>query len=348
MIYFLFHQRTTLSFGGADDGLCFDSATYKSYLYKHLVLLQSDNALHSNANIILEDRPKNAVGLTITSNDCLIIDELNYAPNDLNTILKKVKAANAYLIAIGRLFVKQFECSVDAIYSFRFCENEMGVEFKRTFSNVAQTSKCANLVTCEDSAPIATLYSSLLETDVIPAFGRSRFYSIIKNEHVALIIADKPKFGQDLLSLLYRLQNSSIDTLLLFCPECFEEILCEVCHADVTKYEISKFFDTELFFEEVATNISTWNKKKLAKSIEQLLMQQTHFEESGIMQNLKKFYDNEMVMQDKYCYEIHLDILDFARFSDDYLSNSRESRHGLDTENDSSSFSRQPKQMLLN
>lgn len=77
-------------------------------------------------------------------------------------------------------------------------------------------------------------------------------------------------------------------------------------------------------------------------------MQQTHFEESGIMQNLKKFYDNEMVMQDKYCYEIHLDILDFARFSDDYLSNSRESRHGLDTENDSSSFSRQPKQMLLN
>lgn len=172
---------------------------------------------------------------------------------------------------------------------------------------------------CFDSAPIATLYSAVLDTDVVPAFGRSRFYSVIKNERTALIIADKPKFDPDLLSLLYRLQNSSVETLLLFCPECFEEILCEVCHVDITKYDMRDFFDAELFFEKAADSLPDWNKKKLARSVEQLLRQQFHFEDSGIMQDIKKFYDDEIVVHDTYCYEIQLSELNYTRFHENYL-----------------------------
>lgn len=317
---FSFESEDHLVVWGANNGLCFDSATYKSYLFKQLVMLQNSDGLSSNLNLILEDRPKNAAGLTITEKDCLIIDELNYAPGDLNVILEKVRNANAHLIAIGRMFIKQFEYSVDAVYSFAFTGKERTVRFEKTFRNVPQAFECPGVVACEDSAPVAMLYALSLDTDVIPAFGRSRFYPIIKNSAVALVIADKPKFGQDLLGLLYRLQSAEVKTLLVFCPECFEEIVCEICHVDLKKYKVSDFFDAEYYFEEAAKSIPDWNKNKLAKSIETLIQQQYQFEQSDIMQELKKFYEKESVAGSTRCYAIHKNDFNYARFSEDCLN----------------------------
>ena len=75
------------------------------------------------------------------------------------------------------------------------------VTFSRYFQNTDQVELMPDIVACEDSTSIAAIYSGMLDTEVHPAFGRSNFFRIIKENQIAFIIADKPKFGSDLLKM---------------------------------------------------------------------------------------------------------------------------------------------------
>ena len=314
---FSFEARDHLIIWGAKDGLCFDSATNKSRLFKEIAAEQEEGTVKCNLNLILSDRAVNASHLQLTDNDCLLVDELNYSPRALNIVLENARKANAYLIVIGRMLIKQFEYSVDDIYGFEFNESYDAVTFERIFTSCNKTDRHANIVACEDSAPIATIYSNALDTDVVPVFGRSRFYSVIKRYEVALLIADRPKFGADLLRLLHKLKDCKMHTVLLFAPYCFDEILCQAGGL-ISSYDESLSFDQEYYFESLATReIPEWNKNHLARSLAALHEKGYVFKDTKIINLLKEFYNNCDAPNVNYCYEINLGDFSFVMDNQD-------------------------------
>ncbi|MDD7332930.1 MAG: hypothetical protein PUG70_00885 [Lachnospiraceae bacterium] len=312
-----------ISIIGNSDGLLFDSGTYKSFLYQSLYDQQKLNKLESNCNVHFIDSPYVLSGIELKSSDCIVIDEANFAPEGLNELMQSVRKGNAYLIAIGRIYVKQFEYSVDSIYTFEM-KNGMFAMHKYFENAIVQKNIC-DVVVCEDSSVVAALYSKVINDDVVSANGRSNFYRNIKQSNNAFLIADKPKFGQELLYLIYRIKNSNscVKKLLLFLPSCFEEIICEVARLTSFDYECSNSFDLEMYYEKIACEKLGWDKRKVAKSFF-LLETKYDFLSSKILKDLQLFYSNMPVQEEKYYYEIAIDdvnLFDLNKFMDGVNNN---------------------------
>lgn len=257
--------------GGADH-LALNSGTHKSHLFTLMNMWWQDGQLESTKNLVFLDRVELAQNMMFRSDDCLILDEVNYRPAEIDYIFQKVRAANAYMIMIGRLLVKQLEYSVGDVYEFEF--NPSSVTFHPVFQPLQSSAAEADIILCEDSTQVASVYSTALRKDVKAVYGRSNFYTDVKRNYSPLLIADYSKFGTELLQLLQRLytNNSNIKTktLFLFCPDCFERIICAVAKQNgfiLRDLNINDFFDTGYFYEELAKDISLWDKTRVAASI---------------------------------------------------------------------------------
>lgn len=123
----------------------FQSGTHKTHLFKLLEDQQRLGRLHSNKKVHFVETLEsfNTLNVLLTSDDCLIADELNFSASGLDLLFQKVRDANAYLIAIGRIYIKQFEYSVDAIYQIERDGNRFVL--KRAFHH--DTSRCYTINT---------------------------------------------------------------------------------------------------------------------------------------------------------------------------------------------------------
>ena len=59
-------------------------------------------------------------------------------PSELSDLLLEVRRANAWLVVIGRLFIKQLEYGIDSILTFHMDESNH-VIFNEYFQNVERT-----------------------------------------------------------------------------------------------------------------------------------------------------------------------------------------------------------------
>lgn len=288
---------------GSKDGLIFDSGTRKSFLFEMLKEQQVLKKLKSNCSIRFADSPYVLAGISLKGNDCIVIDEANFAPKEFDQLFQQVREANAYLIVIGRMYIKQLEYSVDAIYQFSY---ENGIfEIERAFHNVNSHKENIKLITCEDSTAVASVYTEVLEQDVIPARGRSNFFKYIKSKDTVFVVADKPKFGAELLNLIYRCKTftSAVNKILLFLPSCFEEIVCELY--GLTTGETSAF-DLEEYFEDLASKECGWDKDNTALSVKKVRVS-ADFCDSYILHELKDFYEGKELDSSLRCYNVNLD-----------------------------------------
>ena len=312
---FHFESCDHINILGARQGLIFDSGSRKTFLFRSLQSQQNLGRMQSNGKVRLVDSPYTLSGIRFTSKDCVIIDELNFAPREIDALLMAVRKANAYLIVIGRILIKQLEYSVDAIYTFSYDSGKFYVE--RYFSNVSQQPFHADTAVCEDSTSVAAVYSQALEQEVIPACGRSNFFRYVKQKEIALVIADKPKFGPDLLNLIYRARTSGcrLRYLLLFLPACFEEIVCEVSSAMVSETKVSEeydFFDEEQYYEYLAEKKAGWDKENVTKAVAGIV-NSFHLESSAILRDLRIFYQGGTVGQDMRCYVCDIAAVDISQ-----------------------------------
>lgn len=263
-IYRFYHHVNIIGGPGAE---ALDSGVRKSYFFSELERLATEKNLESNMPLWLIDRASLVGDVSIiTSNMCVIMDEANFSPNDINRIFERVREVNAYLITIGRLFIKQIEYSVDAVY-----EVNMDLQLVKKFVNKTSNSVVFDVATTEDSAAVAYLYGTVLPVEVIPVLGRSRFFKYIKDSSKPLLIADRAKFGGELLLLLERLNKESyVGVLSLFLPESFEEIVLDIIGYDYKDFPDTEF-DKEVLYEKILKEeIPWWNKNKLSNSVEYL------------------------------------------------------------------------------
>lgn len=101
---------------GGTDGMGFNSGTCKTYFYRRLVEEQLLGRIVTSNKIFLAQSPYAWSGIQLSSNYCVIIDEANFAPRELINLFEAVRKANAYLVVIGRMHVKQLVYSVDSIF----------------------------------------------------------------------------------------------------------------------------------------------------------------------------------------------------------------------------------------
>ena len=305
---------------GGDTYTVFNSATKKSFLFNTLVMNRNNNKLQSNCTIALLDSPMEFETTKIDSDTCIILDEANFAPSILDKMFQVIRENNAYVVIIGRLLVRQFEYAVDAIYSIKY---ESGCFSNyRVFNNAA--FKRVSSVFTEDSTAVASIYTDCINVEVVPVFGRSNFYKYIKREVAPLIIADIPKFGNELLTLIWRVNNSNSDVNWIngFFFSSFEQILASLFfenYAEIDK-ESKSSFDRENYFEKFLNNNSKlWNKKDVIQSLKNI-KECYDFMDSVIIRDLINCYKDNLNCEYSFCIEIS----DFVNKYSDEFSNSEE------------------------
>lgn len=312
---FSFESEEHVILWSGKDNLALNSGTHKSHLFAIMEAKLLDKQMFASKNLILLNDVTNAHNLKFSDEDCLILDEANYSPSKLDIIFRKIRDANAYMIVIGRLFIKQLEYSVGAIYEFEY--NAQHIEFRAVFSQTHKGCSRHDLIVCEDSTQVASVYAETLREDVRPVYGRSNFYSNIKRSGEPLLIADYPKFGADLVKLLYKIFSDAVRTrmndITLFCPDCFEKIVCEVAalnNVELPNLNTEDYFDAEYYYEALAENIPLWNKSKVAASV--IDMQKVwDFSKAKTLQELYSFVYKGDEDISTHCYRINLS--DFMR-----------------------------------
>ena len=246
----------------------------------------------------------------LNKNSCLILDEANYEPRELDSLLQLVRNTGCYLIIIGRMFIKQLEYSVDAVWQVRYDNKKFILE--HTFKP-SKNDRSYDTVTCEDSTSVASVYSEYLLREIIPVFGRSNFFKVVKKSYGTnncLLIADRAKFGPELLSLALRVHDRfEIDDveLNLYLPQCFEEVCLDLI-GEVPKGLDSAFFDHEEYFEALLSqSVSDWDKSKLTESV--LRMKANYdFSRSRILADLKSIVNGSQLSQFKMFYNVRIKI----------------------------------------
>lgn len=275
-------------------GLGLDSGENKSYLFSVLEEYQNNGLLETNVELVLLSSVESAKNIKITPDTCILIDEANFAPKHLEWLFNEIKASNAYLIVLGRLNVKSLEYSTDAIYKLNFIEGQFTIS--QFFQNKC-VEKCIDNYYTEDSTSVAAIYTNFLEEEVQPVSGKNRFFKFIKNDREVLIIADKPKFGSVLITLLYQCLSggSKLEKIHAFFIESFEQVVCSVVFEDYANIlnEAKNSFDSETFLETfLAENLDEWNKKKLVSSLKEI-SKKYNFNESCVLKDLKEFCDSK-------------------------------------------------------
>ncbi len=276
-----------------DKGLGLNSGENKSYLFSVLEECKNNELLETNVNLILLSSTESVRDIKITSTSCILIDEANFAPKQLEWLFNEVKKFNVYLIVLGRLNVKSLEYSVDAVYKLKL--NEGRFTLRQFFKNDCIKKNIDGYYT-EDSTSVAAIYTDILEQEVQPVSGKNRFFEFIKNDREVLIIADKPKFGSALITLLYKClsSNSEVEIIHAFFIESFEQIVSSIVfeNYDEILNEARESFDSETFFETyLAENLQIWNKKKLIVCIKEI-SKRYDFASSSVLNDLKQFCEN--------------------------------------------------------
>lgn len=299
------------------DNLAFDSGTGKTFLFRELLGLDSQHRLYSNKHLIMSDDVRVLSTMSYTSDDCVIIDEANLKPHHLYDLFCKIRDANAYIIVMGRLLIAQLEYAVNSIYEFELdVDREFSiinhVYLNEAFQNSTRKSVQNDIVVCEDSRSVADIYSNTLGIGVTAAYGRSKFYGIVKSFRSPLLIVDLPKFGTDLIQLIHNLGQDATEVanvcLTLFCPDCFEQILCEVAEyydEKLPDLNVGDFFDREFFYERKAKGIQQWSKSNVGRSLNSI-QKVWDFCVSNTLQELCNLIRNGTVGNIPY-YEINLD-----------------------------------------
>lgn len=289
--YFCYTFKHHVNIVGGTKKFCFDSGTNKTRFYDMLLGLYDAGKLESNKKLVFIDHANQVGAIDISTDSCIILDEVNFAPSGYDNLFEKVKEKNAYLITIGRMFVKQLVCSVDALYRLKLEEGKFSVE--PLFSNSCD-SKVSTDIFCEDGATIATIYSQYFNTEIIPVGGRSKFYRNIKKCKNPLLIADKPKFSIDLLEILHSMytKTNSIESLKLYLPACFEQLVLQASCPSIYEENVQQAmtaFDSEDFYEKLLKeSVNWWNKNDLVESTRYVL-DNVDLTKSALLQDLLVF-----------------------------------------------------------
>lgn len=285
----------------------FDSGNGKTRLYLLLQSLLRDRDLKSNKNIIFIDSIESIRAMSFTENDCIIIDEFNYAPQYLDDLYQRLHSSNSNAILIGRLLVKQLMYSIDSIYSLEFVDNIPVLS--KCFINSAGHEISTKIFT-EDNIDVAKTYETVLGLPVTSCCGKDRFLKYIRNVKHPVIIADKPKIGPVILELIERSRHAQFEHLSCFLLQSFEEILTELEFTEnfnsiATHAKLS--FDAENYFEEyLEENSLLWDKDNVQESIEQFVSTYD-FNSSSIVKLLTQFINGDTNVSE-YTYEIPMSI----------------------------------------
>ena len=177
---------------GAKQGAVFESGTHKTHFISELRDQVTNHLLESNKNLIIVDQVSTAGDLReLTEDDCVILDEANLNVGILETFVERVRRSHAYLISVGRLMVRQLDCSVDAVYCINY-DGEFKIE--QVFEPCGVNPVKNDGVYCEDCGAVAGVYEECLNTSVVSVGGRFGFIRNVKGS-APFIIADKPKSG---------------------------------------------------------------------------------------------------------------------------------------------------------
>lgn len=192
IVTFSFEHHVNVIGGFKDVGL--KSGSYKTALFVDLLNAWREGKIVSSHELVFLDDSINLNAIEIDSHYCYIIDELNFAPYSFEKFFEKIGKANGYAIVIGRLFIKQINYEVSAVYTLT--KKTAPYELEPIFEvlNAKKGSVWEQLIT-EDSEHVAKFYSDNLNTVVTPANGKNRILKTIKGIKVPFIIADNPKFG---------------------------------------------------------------------------------------------------------------------------------------------------------
>lgn len=287
-----------------------NSGILKTYLFKSLMEAYENYSLVTDKNLHFFDSIRSLHGLTFTSNDCIIIDEFNYAPSELNYLLSIVRDTKCYLVVIGRLFVKQLEYSVDAVYSVSYEEKTNFFKLEHVFKPSCRGTTDLVGIATEDSRSIANVYSDALDSDVVPVYGRSNFfnaYKIFKDTDI-LLIADKAKFGPELCRLILRLRDKFKDSsgnIYMYLPDCFEEICVKLVNSNIVINE-DLYFDAEEMYEKILIYQCGvhWVKNNVKKCLADFSLKYD-FTKSSILQDLYNVYVNKKDSRLGKFYAVH-------------------------------------------
>lgn len=260
----MFNRHVNVIGGRGDVG--FNSGSDKTKLFCELSGYHANKLLECNKKIYFLSNLEIIEQLSLSPEICLVVDEANTSAQNLELLFEKVYQSEAYLILIGRLFVKQAEYSVDAIFSIEgknpYLLKPLFVELPKKYYEEPDT------IITEDSVSVAAFYSGIFEREINSANGKNRIFRMIRDNTVAFIIADNAKFGPVLLDILERAGDCKLKQLYLFTPESFEEVLLSGNDAVIDEFVesgiVPDVFDLEKFCEErIAQKCKMYNKKKM-------------------------------------------------------------------------------------
>lgn len=301
-IDFRFDHHVNL-IGGADF---LDSGNGKTRLYEHMLKLFNNGLLYANKTLVFMPTIESAKIISLDSSICLILDEVTFSPEQLNELFMIIKNSDSNVIVVSRLFVKQFECSVDAIYRLS-CNSQGNFILDRYFKN-GLGNKRTDVIVCEDATSIAFVYTDALQENVIPANGKDLIYKHIKRSKNPLVIADKPKFGISLLNLVYKCAGSTTETIQCFLPSCFEEIVLEIEFPEQygnVMQQAYVAFDAENAIEDYLNDKSdVWDKEHTAQSVKDLV-NTYDLSKSSVLGELAELYQGKAKLSDRmYCIDV--------------------------------------------
>lgn len=247
-----------------------NSGRFKTALFENLNTAFESANLKCNYKVIFLDFSLgySLLNYSFSGNECYIVDEMNFKPQELNYMFKQIKAVNGYAIIIGRLNVPQLQYGIDAIYCLT--SDRTPYILRPAFEGLLDNPciKYDKIVT-EDSPLIAQLYNTVLNVSIQSANGNTKFYKQIKETKNPLLIIDNDKFGTHFLKLLERLDLNKICTINLFAPACFEEFLLtsvEECDSMVENHVLNGIefpvFDSEDYCEDQIKEICFKYRKK--------------------------------------------------------------------------------------
>lgn len=125
-----------------------DSATYKTFLFNSLISAYENRQLDSNCELFFDTTMRGVSSHLLTENSCLILDEANYEPKELDRLLQLVRQTGCYLIIIGRIFIKQLEYSVDALWQVVYSNGRFRLE---QMLKPTRNDRSYDTIACEDS-----------------------------------------------------------------------------------------------------------------------------------------------------------------------------------------------------
>lgn len=290
-----------------------NSGRRKTKVFTKLYNRYTNGGLFSNRRLIFIENLDITRSLAVLRDDCVICDETNVSPEDLEILVHAVKNVGAYLIVFGRLDLPQLEFGTQDAY---FMENDDPVVLKHVFTPIKlPLNVMSDVVVTEDSWSVAGLFTAILGTNVISAGSKNNIWKKIKGAKYPLIIADEHKFMPALMQIICR--NKTAEKIYLFLPASFEEILLDSTmienYRDIS--ELRDAFDSEDFCERRVKELcNKFDKDKVSVAIRCLLFSRCcgqckfHLGQSKILQALIDFYslnDVEDCMKE-LCYEIDL------------------------------------------